>query len=113
MAARHPLDALSVLTRERISRLTIKIPGINVLDASLWEGHPPLLEIASETGIVAAAQLNVIEFHTWNATKRTIDKPDRVIFDLDPGDGVSWQHMLEAAMLTKTLLDELGLRSFL
>lgn len=92
---------------------TIKIPGINVLDASLWAGHPPLLEIASETAIVAAAQLNVIEFHTWNATKRAIDKPDRVIFDLDPGDGVPWRHMLDAAMLTKTLLDELGLVSFL
>ncbi|QOT82148.1 DNA ligase D [Cupriavidus basilensis] len=92
---------------------TIKIPGINVLDASLWAGYPPLLEIASQTAIVAAAQLNVIEFHTWNATKRAIDKPDRVIFDLDPGDGVPWRHMLDAAMLTKTMLDELGLVSFL
>ncbi|KDP89490.1 hypothetical protein CF70_031325 [Cupriavidus sp. SK-3] len=92
---------------------TIKIPGTNVLDASLWAGHPPLLEIASQTAIVAAAQLNVIEFHTWNATKSAIDKPDRVIFDLDPGDGVPWRHMLDAAMLTKTMLDELGLVSFL
>ncbi|MGO4152050.1 DNA ligase D [Cupriavidus sp. YAF13] len=91
----------------------IKIPGINVLDASLWTGHPPLLEIASETAIVAAAQLNVIEFHTWNATKLAIDKPDRIIFDLDPGDGVPWRHVLDAAMLTKTMLDELGLVSFL
>lgn len=92
---------------------TVKIPGINVLDASLWVGHPSLLKIASQTAIVAAAQLNVIEFHTWNATKRAIDKPDRVIFDLDPGDGVPWRHVLDAAMLTKTLLDELGLVSFL
>jgi len=90
-----------------------KIPGMTLLDPSLWEGHPALLEVPRETAIASAAQLNVIEFHTWNATKRNIDKPDRIIFDLDPGEGVPWQHMLDAAMLTKTMLDELGLVSFL
>lgn len=90
-----------------------KIPAMTLLDPSLWEGHPALLEVPSETAIVSAAQLNVIEFHTWNATKRSIDKPDRIIFDLDPGEGVPWQHMLDAAMLTKAMLDELGLVSFL
>nr|WP_318235308.1 DNA primase small subunit domain-containing protein [Cupriavidus sp. CV2] len=90
-----------------------KIPGMTLLDPSLWEGHPALLEVPSEAAIVRAAQLNVIEFHTWNATKRSIDMPDRIIFDLDPGDGVPWQHMLDAAMLTKAMLDELGLVSFL
>jgi bifunctional non-homologous end joining protein LigD len=90
-----------------------KIPGMNVLDRSLWADHPALLEVGSVSAIVSAAQLNVIEFHTWNATKRSIDKPDRIIFDLDPGEGVPWQHMLDAAMLTKAMLDELGLVSFL
>jgi bifunctional non-homologous end joining protein LigD len=86
---------------------------MNVLDRSLWADHPALLEVGSVSAIVSAAQLNVIEFHTWNATKRSIDKPDRIIFDLDPGEGVPWQHMLDAAMLTKAMLDELGLVSFL
>ncbi len=90
-----------------------KIPGMNVLDSSLWADHPALLEVGSVSAIVSAAQLNVIEFHTWNAIKRSIDKPDRIIFDLDPGEGVPWQHMLDAAMLTKAMLDELGLVSFL
>ncbi len=90
-----------------------EIPGMTLLDPSLREGHPALLEAPREAAIVSAAQLNVIEFHTWNATKRSIDKPDRIIFDLDPGDGVPWQHMLDAAMLTKAMLDELGLVSFL
>ncbi|GAB7541939.1 DNA ligase D [Cupriavidus sp. 8B] len=90
-----------------------KIPGMTVLAPSLWADHPALLEIGSVSAIVSAAQLNVIEFHTWNATKRSIEKPDRIIFDLDPGEGAPWQHMLEAAMLTKAMLDELGLVSFL
>ncbi len=39
----------------------------------------------SATAIAAAAQMNVVEFHTWGSRSRNIDKPDRVIFDLDPG----------------------------
>jgi bifunctional non-homologous end joining protein LigD len=34
--------------------------------------------------------MNVVEFHTWNSTVRRLDKPDRVIFDLDPGEWVKW-----------------------
>lgn len=92
---------------------TLRVDGINVLDPGLWPGHPALLEIVSEEALVAAAQLNVVEFHTWNASKRSIDRPNRIIFDLDPGEGVPWSDMQEAAGLMKTLLDELGLASFL
>lgn len=92
---------------------TLRMPGINALDPALWPGHPPLLEIATEAGIVAAAQFNVIEFHTWNASKRRIAQPDRVVFDLDPGEGVPWDHVREGAAMLKVVLDELGLRGFL
>ena len=57
--------------------------------------------------------MNVIEFHTWNSLARNIDKPDRMIFDLDPGEGTPWQHVQEAATLVRTLLSELGLESWL
>jgi bifunctional non-homologous end joining protein LigD len=92
---------------------TLRMPGIKQLDPSLWPEHPPMLEVASETGLVAAAQLNVIEFHTWNADKRSIEKPDRIVFDLDPGEGVPWEHVKEAAALTRAMLEELGLIAFL
>ena len=92
---------------------TLRVDGLNVLDPGLWPGHPALLEIASAEALVAAAQLNVIEFHTWNASKRSIDRPNRIIFDLDPGEGVPWAQVQEAAALMKALLDELGLASFL
>lgn len=92
---------------------TLRMPGINTLDPALWPGHPPLLEIATQAGIVAAAQFNVIEFHTWNANKRRLSKPDRVVFDLDPGQGVPWDHVREGAAMMRAVLDELGLRSFL
>jgi len=91
----------------------IRIPGINQLDRSLSPDHAPMLEIATAQALVGAAQMNVIELHTWNSTKRAIDKPDRVIFDLDPGTGVTWKTLVEATSLTKQMLDILGLESFL
>ena len=89
------------------------IPGIRELDAALWPEHQALLEIANAQALVGAAQMNVIELHTWNSTATHIDTPDRVVFDLDPGEGVTWVQLQEAAVLTRTILTELGLRSWL
>lgn len=91
----------------------IGIPGITELDAALWPGHASLLEVGNAQALGGAAQLNVIEFHTWNSTKKNIDKPDRMIFDLDPGEGTTWEHIQEAASLTRTLLSALGLEAWL
>jgi bifunctional non-homologous end joining protein LigD len=57
--------------------------------------------------------MNVIELHTWNSTTADIAHPDRVIFDLDPGEGITWETLKEATSLTKKMLDLLGLESFL
>ena len=89
------------------------IPGIHELDPTLWPGHAALLEVATTEALAGAAQLNVIEFHTWNSTARHIDQPDRVVFDLDPGEGVGWVQVQEAAMLTRVMLGELGLECWL
>jgi bifunctional non-homologous end joining protein LigD len=91
----------------------IGIPGIKELDPALWPGHDALLEIDSREALLGAAQMNVIEFHTWNATSRRIDRPDRIVFDLDPGEGVAWKRMQEAAQLVRALLDELALPAWL
>lgn len=92
---------------------SLQITGIRELDAALWPGHAPLLEVATAKALVAAAQMNVIEFHTWNARVRSIDRPDRVVFDLDPGEGERWERVQEAATLLRGLLQELGLQSWL
>jgi bifunctional non-homologous end joining protein LigD len=91
----------------------LTIPGMRELDQQLWPEHPPLLEVPSAKAIVSAAQMNVIEFHTWNSSVKRFDLPDRVIFDIDPGEGVKWPQVQEAAMLTRALLEELQLRSWL
>ena len=89
------------------------LPGVKLLDASLWPGHDALLEIDSREGLLGAAQMNVIEFHTWNSRTRSMGKPDRMVFDLDPGEGVAWPAVREGAQLVRALLDELGLQSWL
>ncbi|MDP9975228.1 bifunctional non-homologous end joining protein LigD [Variovorax paradoxus] len=91
----------------------LSIPGVKALDEKLWPGHARLLEVGTAQALANAAQMNVIEFHTWNSLARNIDKPDRMIFDLDPGEGTTWPHVQEAAALVRTLLSELGLESWL
>ena len=92
---------------------SLQITGIQELDAALWPGHAPLLEVPTAKALIGAAQMNVIEFHTWNALAKKIDQPDRVIFDLDPGEGERWERVQEAATLVRGLLQELGLQSWL
>ncbi len=88
--------------------------GIKALDAGAVAGACAAARSAdSKEALVGAAQMNVIEFHTWNARARRIDKPDRVIFDLDPGEGERWERVQEAAVLVRGMLQELALQSWL
>ncbi|MGF6793203.1 DNA ligase D [Paraburkholderia sp. 35.1] len=75
-------------------------------------GHPPLITIDTLAALVGAAQMGTVEFHTWNAVASNIEKPDRMVFDLDPDPSLGWERMVEAAQLTRSLLGELGLKSF-
>ncbi len=86
-----------------------KLPGVRQIDIDT----PPLLEIVSKEGILSAAQWNVIEFHTHNARSDAYQWPDRIVLDLDPGQGVSWHDMQTAAETIHGLLDAIGLRAFL
>jgi len=63
--------------------------------------------------LLGAVQMNMLELHTWNATDKDFDKPDRFVLDLDPDPALPWKAMIEATQLALTLLDELGLTVFL
>ena len=90
-----------------------RMEGIDPLKKQIHPGHPAYLEIVAPIGLLSAAQMNVIEIHTWNATKPVYDRPDRIIFDLDPGAGVEWKSMQQAAELVRNFLEELKLPAFL
>jgi bifunctional non-homologous end joining protein LigD len=90
-----------------------KMPGVKDLDSALWPEHAALLAVDSAQGLISAAQMNAVEFHTWNSKIARINQPDRFILDLDPGEGVTWTMLQEAAELTRVMLTELGLESWL
>jgi bifunctional non-homologous end joining protein LigD len=90
-----------------------KMEGVVPLDPGIFPGHPPMVKIATPQGLLSAAQMNVVEIHTWNGVVKTMDRPDRMTFDIDPGEGVSWPQIQEAATLVHTMLGELDLPCFL
>ncbi|MES2299206.1 MAG: DNA ligase D [Pseudomonadota bacterium] len=90
-----------------------KLAGIRRIDPAPAPAEESMLVIASAQGLLSAAQWNVLEFHTQNATLAHYDRPNRIVFDLDPGEGLAWKSMLEAADIVHGFLDALGLRCFL
>jgi len=91
----------------------LAIPNIKHLDESLDPGHPSLMEIDTRKALIGAVQMGSVEFHTWGASTDRIEKPDRIILDLDPDPELPWQRMIEATQLVLSLLDEIGLESWI
>ena len=89
----------------------LEVPNV-AQHPGLDPGHQPLVTIDSAAALIGAAQMGTIELHTWNALVTSIEKPDRVVFDLDPDPALGWDRMIDAAKLTRDLLRELGLESW-
>ncbi len=70
------------------------------------------LVVDDTAALVGLAQIGIVEIHTWNAKYARLEQPDRVVFDLDPGDDVAWPRVVEAALEIKAALLDLGLVSF-
>ncbi len=76
-------------------------------------GSSTYLYATSATDLVWLVQYGVLEFHPWGSRISDVDKPDTIIFDLDPGPNVSWRAISRAATTLRERLDSLGLSSFL
>ena len=76
-------------------------------------GSATYLMANSVTAVVALLQMGVLELHPWGAREGSLDRPDRIVFDLDPDEGLAWDRVVEAVTVTRKLLDTLGLESFL
>jgi len=63
--------------------------------------------------LVALVQWGVVELHPWGSTAPKLDRPDRLIFDFDPDDGVGWKEIVDGVGVLRTLLGDLGLEGFL
>jgi bifunctional non-homologous end joining protein LigD len=71
-----------------------------------------LLMVSDLDGLIGLVQSAVLEIHPWGSTIKDIEHPDMIIMDLDPGDGVPWSKVIEAAFEVKTRLEAEGLAAF-
>ncbi|UOA32219.1 Multifunctional non-homologous end joining protein LigD [Sulfitobacter sp. DSM 110093] len=61
--------------------------------------------------LIAAAQMGSLEYHIWGARVDRLDRPDRLVFDLDPDEGLDWDDVRAAAFEVRDALSILGLNS--
>jgi bifunctional non-homologous end joining protein LigD len=95
---KHPGDG----TPEVLRRFKVK-------EKSEVEEYLALNDLA---GLISLVQMGVLEIHLWGSQADHFEKPDRLIFDLDPDPSVAWSQVIVAAREVKLLLEELGLTSF-
>ena len=76
-------------------------------------GSKEYIHIDDARALLNLVQNGVVEFHTWGAKVRDTRHPDRITLDLDPDPELPWKKLREATKLTRTMVEGLGLRSFL
>jgi bifunctional non-homologous end joining protein LigD len=72
----------------------------------------PYLYLEDAAGLVAAVQMGTLELHPWGATVERTGRPDRLIFDLDPSEGLGFDAVVAAALDVRDRLAALGLTTF-
>lgn len=75
-------------------------------------GHEDYLYVEDTGGILACVQMGTIEFHGWASYVDAIERPDRLIFDLDPDEGLGFADVKKAATDIRRQLADIGLVSF-
>jgi bifunctional non-homologous end joining protein LigD len=89
-------------------------PGIEGVEIpnQKGKGTETYVTVQGAEALAGLAQMNVLEIHPWGSTNADLEHPDRIIFDLDPDEAVSWPTLCESALEVRERLSKLGLRSF-
>jgi bifunctional non-homologous end joining protein LigD len=72
----------------------------------------PMIAVDNLTGLLSLVQAGVVEIHPWGSTVDHLEKPNRLVFDLDPGENVPWTAVIEAAHDVRGRLAAMSLQSF-
>jgi bifunctional non-homologous end joining protein LigD len=86
----------------------IETVGIREKDGKIAQ----YLVIRTKRGLVSAAQVGAMELHVWGCRSDSIEKPERIVFDLDPDEALGFADVRNAAVEVRDVLDSLGLKSF-
>jgi DNA ligase D len=88
-------------------------PELGQVEISGFEESGAYLFIKDVKGLMAMVQMGVLEMHPWGARVDKPDRAERMIFDLDPGEGLGFADVAPAAFEVRTALEGMGLVSFL
>jgi bifunctional non-homologous end joining protein LigD len=86
------------------------IQGVEIDEANGARGTYPM--IMGLPGLVALVQMGVLEIHLSGARADDVERPDRIVFDIDPDVGLPFSRVVEAALAIRAKLVSLGLRSW-
>jgi bifunctional non-homologous end joining protein LigD len=78
---------------------------VRVREKSEWDTY---LVIDDLEGLMALVQFGALEIHVWGSQASDMERPDQLVFDLDPAPDVAWKDVVKAALLLKKVLGELG-----
>jgi bifunctional non-homologous end joining protein LigD len=87
-------------------------PQIREIGISGFEESGAYLYLADKAGLLALVQMGVLEIHPWGSRIDRPERPDRIVFDLDPGEGLSFPDVIVAAREVRQFLEGIGLTSF-
>ena len=76
------------------------------------DGTEPYMVVDGLPSLIALVQLGVLEFHVWGSRRDRLDRPDRLVFDLDPDEDLAFGEVARAALDLRERLRALGLESF-
>ena len=65
------------------------------------------------SGLISEAQMGTLEFHTWGSRTESLEKPDIMVLDLDPDEGMNLGQVRQGVKDAKSIIDQLSLISFL
>ncbi len=87
------------------------VPAV-VPRVAITQGEDPYAAIDDAESLVALVQIGVLELHVWGSRAEHLDKPDVIVFDLDPAPDVPWSEVAAAGVALKERLEGLGLNAF-
>lgn len=86
--------------------------GLKVVKIPNADNDPDFTLCQSPEGLLHLAQVGAVELHSWGAVMPKPTRADRLTFDLDPGAGLPYAQLREAALAIRKLLQEHGLESW-
>jgi len=87
--------------------------AVHAIDIAEKDGkREPYLYVRDARGLLSCVQMGTIEFHGWGSGVGDVERPDRMVFDLDPDEGLDFADVKRAAHDLSRHLGDLGLASF-